>query len=363
MSKRLLVVVAFGLIAVAAAVAFMRWNARPGPETLVPPRADRPRVTLIRATRMLVGHDDGVHRVAFSPDSSLLLTASHDGTARLWRVGSGEQVHQFVAHDSAVQDACFSPDGGRVATCGFDGKVMVWDAQSGDLLAIMDGGGGTAAWRVVFLPDGSVLSSHSDGLLRRWDVQREVLSGSLRGHRGSIRALALSRDGRRAVSGGDDGQLIMWDIGSGRSEWQATWGQAPGGGAATGAVVWDLCFSPDDAVVYGAALGRTGQAWDAATGRHLRTLGGPGNARAMAAVPGGERLLVGGDESAGLYDAQTTRLESPLWPDDRMIHSIAVSPDGRWAAMGRGGVNTQQFGWIRATDATVPVWELGSAMK
>jgi WD40 repeat protein len=143
--------------------------------------------------------------------------------------------------------------------------------------------------------------------------------------------------------------------------WQATWSQAPGNNTGGPAVVWDLCFSPDDAVVYGAALGRTGQAWDAATGRHLRTLGGVGSARAVAALPGGKRLLVGGDESAGLYDAQSTRLESPLWPDDRFIHSVAVSPDGRWAAMGRGGVNTQQFGWIRATDATVPLWELPPA--
>jgi WD40 repeat protein len=361
MSKRLLIIVLLGVLAIAGALAFWKWTADPEPQALAPAQGGRPRLTVIRPARTLVGHDDGVHRVAFSPDGSLLLTASHDGTARLWRVANGEEVQRLEAHEGAVQDACFSPDGRRVATCGFEGRVMAWDVQDGSLLAMMSGGGGTAAWRVVFLPDGSILSSHSDGVLRRWDVEREAMTGALRGHRRSVRALALSRDGRRAVSGGDDGQLIMWDLESGRSVWQAEWSQAPGGGSGSPAAVWDLCFSPDDAIVYGAALGRTGQAWEAATGRHARTLGGAGNARTVAALPGGKRLLVGGDESAGLYDAQSTRLESPLLPDDRMIHSVAVSPDGRWAAMGRGGVNTQQFGWIRATDATVPIWELPPA--
>ena len=360
MSRRLLVIVIVGVVAVAAAGAFMKWGAAPEEASVRPPRGATQPSNVLRAARTLVGHDDGVHGVAFSPDGSLLLTASQDGTARLWRVSSGEEVHKLVAHDGAVQGASFSPDGRRVATCGFEGKVMVWDAQGGDLLAVMDVGGTAAAWRVAFLPDGSVLSAHSDGVLRRWDVGREALSGALRGHRGSVRALAVSRDGRRAVSGADDGELIMWDLESGRSLWQATWNTAPGGGSGAPAIVTDLCLSPDDAVVYGAALARTGQAWDAATGQHVRTLGGPGNARAVAALPDGRRLLVAGEEAAGLYDTESARPESPLWPEDRTIHSVAVSPDGHWGAAGRGGYNSKQFGWMRATDATVPIWEFGA---
>jgi WD40 repeat protein len=362
MSKRLLIILVLGAVAIAGAAAFWKWGAGPEPETPAPPPDGRPKVTVIRPARMLVGHDDGVERVAFSPDGELLLTASHDGTARLWRVAVGEEVHRLEAHDGAVDDACFSPDGRRVATAGFDGKVIVWDARGGEIVALMGLRSGVAAWRVAILPDGSVISTHSDGVLRRWDVDREAMSGTLRGHRRSVRALAVSRDGRRAVTGDDDGTVVMWDLQSGRSLWQATWNMAPGGGSGQ-AVILDLCLSPDDTLVYGAALGRTGQAWDAATGSHVRTLGGPGTARALAAVAGGQKLLVAGDESVGLYDASSTRLESPLLPDDRFLHSVAASPDGRWGAAGRGGVNTQHFGWMRATDATVPIWDLTPTVK
>ena len=51
----------------------------------------------------------------FSPDGRFVVTASHDGTARVWDAFTGEQLLEFRAGDPGSADrrtsfaACFAP--------------------------------------------------------------------------------------------------------------------------------------------------------------------------------------------------------------------------------------------------------------
>src|SRR5262249_26051295 len=54
------------------------------------------------------------------------VTASRDGTARVWQAdGSGTPV-TLKGHNESVHSAAFSPDGQRVVTTSFDGTARVW---------------------------------------------------------------------------------------------------------------------------------------------------------------------------------------------------------------------------------------------
>ena len=66
----------------------------------------------------LSGHRDVVNAVAFSPDGSMLVTASRDHDARLWDSRSGRLLHVLQGHFGSVADARFSPDGRWVVTAG-----------------------------------------------------------------------------------------------------------------------------------------------------------------------------------------------------------------------------------------------------
>ena len=93
-------------------------------------------------------HEDRIEDVDFSPDSKSILTASWDGTARVWDVASldgtarvsdvaslTERYPPLAGHDGRVNAAAFRPpDGGQIATSGEDGKLLLWDFASGALV-------------------------------------------------------------------------------------------------------------------------------------------------------------------------------------------------------------------------------------
>ncbi len=65
-------------------------------------------------------------QACFSPDSSLVLTASGDGTARLWEARSGQPVSEPMHHAGVVDRVCFAPDGRHVAKGSRGRTVRFW---------------------------------------------------------------------------------------------------------------------------------------------------------------------------------------------------------------------------------------------
>ena len=77
-----------------------------------------------RALPVLRGHAGEISDVAFAPDGETVLTASDDGSARLWRAATGEQLAVFRS-PTAPTRALFSPSGKRIVTTR-RGDVRVW---------------------------------------------------------------------------------------------------------------------------------------------------------------------------------------------------------------------------------------------
>jgi WD40 repeat protein len=74
----------------------------------------------------LPGHASAVRQVRVSADGRLALSASDDGSARLWDLASGEPVRTFPGHDGRpVTSIAISPDGQSVALGSSDGTVIV----------------------------------------------------------------------------------------------------------------------------------------------------------------------------------------------------------------------------------------------
>lgn len=72
------------------------------------------------------GHDDWVKETNPSPNGEYLVTASADGTARIWSTRTAGTIAILRGHRGEVTHASFSPQGDSVLTASTDRTVRIW---------------------------------------------------------------------------------------------------------------------------------------------------------------------------------------------------------------------------------------------
>jgi hypothetical protein len=89
----------------------------------------------------LLGHDNWVRTLGFSPDGTTLYSGGYDGRWIAWDTAAeNPQPRQTVETKHGwVRGIAVSHDGQRIATVGNDRTVKVWSANDGILLRKMDG--------------------------------------------------------------------------------------------------------------------------------------------------------------------------------------------------------------------------------
>jgi WD40 repeat protein len=81
----------------------------------------------------LYGHGSDVRRIAFSHDGDLAVSASMDGTIKIWDTRGGTTTPPERWHEASVDGVAVAPGGRRVFTAG-DWSVKEWEAQDGRFL-------------------------------------------------------------------------------------------------------------------------------------------------------------------------------------------------------------------------------------
>lgn len=204
-------------------------------------------------------HRKSIRTLRFSSDGACLLSASSDGTARVWDALSGMAMSPPMRHKADVLVAQFSSDDRFVVTASEDRTARVWNSQSGqpatEPLQHFD----HVQWG-EFSPDGKVLvTASTDNTACLWDVPSGKRRMTLKHGRIVLRAV-FSLDGRRVATASIDGTACVWD---------AETGQAITPSLSHDSWVERVCFSNDGMRLFTVSHHGAARMWDIRTGRPL----------------------------------------------------------------------------------------------
>ena len=307
----------------------------------------------------LLLHSDRVPFVAFSPDGLTAVTASPDGTARLWGAFTGEPRGEPLRHDGGVMQAAFSPDSRLVITASQDRAARLWEVDGGRPLGEPLRHRGPVR-SVAFSPDGlTVLTGSNDGAAQLWDVASQKPLGEPLHHEGWVQQVAFRPDGNVAIT---TGQVKNTAPLSDRSTGQAIGEPIP----SFTLRLWDLRTRQviDESIPYhpgrrdnpearsfvcsadGRSILTTGfwmsgrqectQVWDMT---NSQPLGPPlchdGAIRAVSLSRGGEVALTGSDDrTARLWDTRTGKPHCDPLRHQGLVLAVALNPAGTLALTG-----------------------------
>ena len=78
---------------------------------------------------VLSDHVFRVNDIEYSPDGSLLASASNDTGVGLWRAADGVLLRMLHEHRMQATAVAFSPDGLSLATGSNDGELLIWNVE------------------------------------------------------------------------------------------------------------------------------------------------------------------------------------------------------------------------------------------
>ena len=292
-------------------------------------------VAPLRAQGELRGHGGPVRALSIAADGRQAITGSFDSSAIVWELERGVARAVLRAHAGSINAVLALPDGG-FATGGEDGRLALWRGDDFTRPRSFEPVHAAPIVALAASPVGALISSAS------WDSTLAVhtLAGAplrrFEGHQGNVNGVAFSRDGRLLVSAGYDATLRLTplnglsprvvklpsplnalaigpsgEIAAGGSDGSVfllteageVWSRIE----ASEAPVIALAFSPDGArLAVASPRGGIG-VFEAASGKPVFTLNGPGlPVWTLGFTPDGREILTGGsDRLLRRWDART----------------------------------------------------------
>ena len=263
----------------------------------------------------LRGHNSCITSAEFSSNGEKILTASADGTIRIWNANNGKQLSIVNDFGTSVSLARYSPDCNSIITITdlqnmeiYDnitferikwGNTNIYNATNGELEYTLKSFGENA-YDALFSPNGKIIVTAARDSILFWDAKTGNLLNSIKQRGNDIHNLEFSNDskkiiitngqvidpvtcrslfslikdhtrirsahfspkGNKIITGYDDGTAQIWNAINGKLILTLKGHNAP---------VWNALFSPDEQKVLTVSNDQTSKIWNAISGKLIYT--------------------------------------------------------------------------------------------
>jgi mitogen-activated protein kinase organizer 1 len=138
-----------------------------------------------------------------------------DKTVFLWDVQTAQTLRRFTGHAGRVNRGVFGGEGDSViVSASFDGTVRIWDVRSTSYKPIMTFSDAKDSVTDVLVFDGEIVSGSVDGRVRSYDLRTGCCEVDVIGY--PVTSLALSKKGTEVLVSCLDSTVRLMDRGNGQ---------------------------------------------------------------------------------------------------------------------------------------------------
>jgi WD40 repeat protein len=283
--------------------------------------------------RVIAAHTAAITGLAMDAAGRLAVSVSADGTVKLWDLAADLSPRRR-GHTAAVTALAVSRSGRRAISGSQDSTVRLWDLEDGaELLSL----GGHERFRVEVValleePRQVVTASAGAGEIHVWDLDQRRLLRKSAGPRGWVPPVTVTADGRYAVCAAREGRIAIFDLRG--EEPRERWLGGPHGADSATA----LAVTADSRRLLAGAGDGTVTVWDLAAGKAIATHSCHRRGVTAIAAAGDGSMVVSGSEDGTLrsWNSLTGRHSGSRQAHPARIASVAISGDGRLAASAAG---------------------------
>ena len=277
----------------------------------------------------LKGQTSKVYDAKFSPKGDFIVSAHGDKTAKIWDIKIGKILYSLKGHRDEVYFSVFSPDQKHIITYSLFGNANLWDTKNAELIQGVETNTGVFDLRfnppVAFKPDGTyILLPKRDSIFQLWNLKNGKLLLTFDGLLKGTAPASMSPDYKTVATVSSRSILKLWEVDNGKLL-QTIEDKSDG--------FTNVMFSPDGSRILTTPElfeSKTAKVWDTKTGALILKLKGHSNHVTYGIFsPDGSRVITSAmDKTVRIWNAQTGELLHTLQINAQFLSSATFSLDG-----------------------------------